>query len=86
MRLQRNKYLLFFFVCLIEERRVSGASIPHTNVTLRQLETLGQDLEKLSFQVQSMKEHLTSSNRREPKCKVDENLKLTEVNVFSSVS
>ena len=78
--------MCFVFLHLIEERRVSGASSNHINVTLRQLETLGQALEKLSSRVQSMKERLTSTNGQQPKWQTDESLKLTEVNVSSSVS
>ena len=52
----------------------------HVNVTLRHLENLERDLEKLSSRVQTMKENLASTNGQQLKSgQTDSNLKLTEI-------
>jgi len=70
--------------CFAGETSAFDVSFPIVDVTLRQLEKLEQDLEKLSTQVQTMKENLEATDRQQRKCNTDNILKLTEVN--SSVS
>ncbi|KAJ7333696.1 hypothetical protein OS493_015779 [Desmophyllum pertusum] len=58
------------FLDVKSQRAASDVNLLHLNSTLRQLEGLEQNLEKLSTQVQTMKENLTSAT--------DNNLKLAE--------
>ena len=68
------KPIKFFPLSFLDDksqRTASDVNIARVNVTLRQLEGLEQNLEKLFTQVQTMKENLTSST--------DNSLKLAEL-------
>ena len=62
---------------------MSAVSFPHANITLRQLESLSQDLENLASQVLAIKEHLAGADSQQPKFQTN-SFKLNEVD--SSVS
>ena len=61
---------VYFSVDVKSQKAASAENFLRVNPTWRQLEGLEQDLQKLSLQVQTMKENLTNTT--------DNNLKLTE--------
>jgi len=62
---------VYFSVDVKSQKTASVENFLRVNPTMRQLEGLEQDLEKLSVHVQTMKENLTNTT--------DNNLKLSEI-------
>ena len=57
---------------------MSAVSFPHANITLRQLESLSQDLENLASQVLAIKERLAGADSQQSKFQTN-SFKLNEV-------